>query len=50
MVVDYLYVFRPHLGPSEADPVLVIDSNAVLSLPVARESLETIPWWDSEIL
>ena len=40
MIVNYLYVFGSGLGPSEADPVLIVDSDGVLSAAVAPELLQ----------
>jgi hypothetical protein len=36
--------------PAEADAVLAIDSNAVLTCPVAHKRLEHISRWRSEIV
>jgi len=38
------------LGPSEADAILFVDPNTVLSLPVAGERLQSISKWDPQIL
>jgi len=42
MVVDDFDIVRFVLGPDEADPVLVVDPNAVLALAIAREGLEAV--------
>ena len=42
MVVDDLCVVGVASFPAEADPVLIIDPNAVLSLAIFGESLETV--------
>jgi hypothetical protein len=34
--------------PSEANPILIVDSNAVLSLPVSTQPFKMIPRWNSE--
>jgi len=46
MVVHDFYVGRLVLGPDEADPVLVVDPNAVLALAIAREGLEAVAGGD----
>jgi hypothetical protein len=33
--------------PAEAYPVLIVDANAVLTLPVARQALQPVPRWDA---
>ena len=50
MVVHYLYLRRSALCPNETDAVLVVDSDAVLPLPISSECLQLIPWWNSEIV
>jgi len=35
--------------PSEADPPLVVDPDAVLTFPIAGQLLETIPGWNSQV-
>jgi hypothetical protein len=40
MVVHDFDVVRLVLGPDEANPVLVVDPNAVLALAIAGEGLE----------
>ena len=42
MVVHYLDVDGIGLNPTEADPPLDVNPNAVLAQPVTRESLKTI--------
>jgi len=42
MVVDNLNLVRLPLNPGKADAVLVVDANAILGLPFAFESLQTI--------
>jgi hypothetical protein len=49
MIVHDFYVGRLVLGPDEADPVLVVDPNAVLALAIAREGLEAVAGRDPEI-
>lgn len=38
------------ISPLEANTVLVVDSDAVLTGSVAFELFETIAWWDSQVL
>jgi hypothetical protein len=40
----------PELGPSEADSVLIVDADAVLSLAVSGKGFEAIAWGDTEVL
>src|SRR3546814_16789654 len=42
MVVDDLYVFDAAVGPGEADPPLIVDTDAVLSRSVALQSFQPI--------
>jgi hypothetical protein len=49
VVVDYLNVDRTRFRPSEADPVLVVDTDAVLRSAVSAECLETIAGWYSQV-
>lgn len=39
----------PSVVPSETNPVLIVDANAVLPLPVTRECLEAVGWRGSEV-
>jgi hypothetical protein len=50
VVVHDLDVLRTASGPSEADPPLLIDSNAVLSRATDLELLESVPWRHSKIV
>ena len=50
MIIDDFYVVRIPALPTEADPPLVIDSNAVLALAVAAEFLEAIGRWNSKVM
>jgi len=40
MIVHDLHVLGSHLGPSEADPVLIVDPDGVLPAAVALELLQ----------
>jgi hypothetical protein len=44
MVIHYLDIKSIGVDPTEADPPLVVDPNAVLPGPVAAENLQPIPW------
>ena len=50
MVVDYLNVDRTRFRPSEADPILVVDPDAVLTLTVSPERLQAIARWYSQVV
>ncbi|GAA1633772.1 hypothetical protein GCM10009700_21190 [Brevibacterium sanguinis] len=50
VVVNDLHLLRTGAGPHEADPLLVVDPDAVLSGPITLEGLEPIAGRDSEIL
>lgn len=49
MIVDDFDIESVALAPSEANPPLVIDADAVLTSAVARELLKSIPWGNSQI-
>jgi hypothetical protein len=49
MVIRDLDVPGSSLAPSEADAILLVDSNAVLPLSISLQGLEAVPWWDSQI-
>ena len=42
VIVDDFHVLRPAGRPAEADPVLLIDPDAVLSLSIALERFEPV--------
>jgi hypothetical protein len=42
MIVDHLDPLRPFVGPAKADPILVVDTNAVVLLPIAAEGFQAI--------
>jgi len=50
VVIDDLYVLWAVRRPSETDPVLIVDSNAMLPLSITLQSLEPVSWRDTEIL
>jgi hypothetical protein len=37
-------------GPSEADPPLVIDANAVLPASISRQPLQPVPWGNAQVM
>jgi hypothetical protein len=45
MIIDYLNIDRSRasFGPLKAYPPLVIDTDAVLALPIPLESFEAVP-------
>jgi hypothetical protein len=49
VIVHDLYVVRVAVSPNEADAVLVVDPNAVLSLAISPQLLESITGRDPEI-
>lgn len=50
MIVNDLDVVCIGTVPSKTHPPLIVDSNAVLSLPITSELLQTIAWRHPEIL
>jgi hypothetical protein len=50
VVVHYLDLLGPAVVPDEADPILVIDPDAVLALPIAGEGFEVIARERAEVL
>jgi len=42
MIVNDLYIRRTVRRPAEANPVLVVDTNAIKSMPSSSESLKSI--------
>jgi hypothetical protein len=49
MVVSHLDISRTFGCPPETDPVLVIDSNAVLTSTVILEGLQLVAWWYAKV-
>jgi hypothetical protein len=43
VVVDHLDLLCVAILPHEADPILIIDPDAVLPTPIAGESLQVVP-------
>ncbi len=50
MVIDDFDVVRISFRPPKADPPLVIDTDAVLAGPAARELLQPIGWGRAEVV
>ena len=50
MIINDFDVLSAGIVPSETDPELVVDPDAVLSFPVAFKSFQTIPGWDAKVL
>lgn len=43
MIVDYLNVDRTRIRPTETDPILVVDPDAVLTVTISPKCLESVP-------
>jgi hypothetical protein len=43
VVVDNFYFLRTCVGPTKADPRLVVDPDTVLALPIPTKGLQSIP-------
>ena len=50
MVVHHLDLLRFAVLPDEADPILVVDPDAVLALPIAVKSLKVIARERAEVI
>jgi hypothetical protein len=50
VVVGDFNVVRMLIAPCEADPILIVDSDAVLPITVALQRFEPIPWQNPEVL
>jgi hypothetical protein len=50
VVIHNLHFVGMTLTPNEADPPLVVDSNGMLSVPVAPQGLQMIPGRGSQNL
>ncbi len=48
MVIGDFDTLRSFIGPDETDPVLVVDSDTVLTLPVPAERLQAVPRRDPQ--
>jgi hypothetical protein len=50
MIIHDFDVISAGIGPSETQPELIVDPDAVLSLPIAFEPLQTIPRWNAKVI
>ena len=50
MIVDDFYVRGPFGCPDEADSPLLVDADAVLSLPIIFQRLESISGWHLQVV
>jgi len=50
VVVNDLNIGRATIRPSETDPKLIVDSDAVLSLPVPLKGFQSVAGRDPEVL
>jgi hypothetical protein len=50
MIVDDFDVLSAGIGPPETYPELIVDPDAVLSLPIAFKGFQTIPGWNAKVL
>jgi hypothetical protein len=50
MIIHDFDLLSAGIGPSETDPELVVDPDAVLSFPVAFKSFQAIPGRDAKVL
>jgi len=50
MIIYDFNIVSVSLAPTEADTPLVIDPNAVLSLPVSSQFLKAISWRDKKVI
>jgi hypothetical protein len=44
MIIDDLDVFRRAFAPDEAESLLIVDPDAMLTLPVTAQSLKPVSW------
>jgi hypothetical protein len=50
VVVHNLYIFRACVGPTEADSVLIVDSDAVLAEAITFQCFKTVARRNAQIL
>jgi hypothetical protein len=50
MIIDDFDVLSAGISPSETHPELIVDPNAVLSLPIAFKGFQTIPGRYAKVL
>jgi hypothetical protein len=49
MVVDHAHIMRVAAGPTEYEPPLVIDSDAVKTSKIPSQSLGSVPGWGAKV-
>jgi hypothetical protein len=49
MIIGYLNIIGIRLLPSKTYPPLIVNSDAMLPLAIARELLQSIAWWYPQI-
>ena len=49
MVIDDFDLGRIAVLPAETDSPLIIDANTILTMPISRESFQSISRWDPQI-
>ncbi len=49
MIVRGLNIKRVAILPTKADPIWIVDPNAVLPRSIAVEPLQTVRWWSRKI-
>ncbi len=49
MVISYCYAFSTLLRPSEAESILVVDADTMLTRSVAFQSLKPIAWRKAKV-
>jgi len=50
VVVSDLHIVGSVVSPPKADPVLVVNPNAVLTLPVRPQLFEAVPVWLRQVV
>jgi hypothetical protein len=50
MIIDDLDAFRRAFAPDEAESPLIVDPDAMLTLPVATQSLKPVSWNCRQVL
>jgi hypothetical protein len=50
MVVDNFHLCWPRVSPAKTETVLVINTNAMLSLPISFQGLKPIAWGNLEFM
>jgi hypothetical protein len=50
VIVHHFDLLRVAIFPHEADPILIVDPDAVLPTPISTENLEVIAWESAQIV